>query len=98
MSEARWYPTLVTLADDSHILVVGGAPSNGTTEIYDEATDEAALLAESRAFQRTLHEHGWAALLWPKAYGGRSPAHGSGTRQPSRPTQSDSTAVPRCRR
>jgi len=40
-------------------------------DLYDEGADEAALLAESRAFQRTLHEHGWAALLWPKAYGGR---------------------------
>ena len=44
MSQARWYPTLVTLADDSHILVVGGAPSNDTTEIYDEATDSFAMM------------------------------------------------------
>jgi len=44
MSQARWYPTLVTLADDGHILVVGGAPSNDTTEIYDEATDSFAMM------------------------------------------------------
>jgi Galactose oxidase-like, Early set domain len=44
MSQARWYPTLVTLADDCHILVVGGAPSNNTTEIYDEATDSFAMM------------------------------------------------------
>src|SRR5262245_16223185 len=44
MSQARWYPTLVTLADDCHILVVGGAPSNDTTEIYDEATDSFAMM------------------------------------------------------
>ena len=53
MSEARWYPTLVTLADDSHILVVGGAPSNGTIEIYDEATDSFAMMTgpgSTRAF------------------------------------------------
>jgi hypothetical protein len=45
MSQARWYPTLVTLADDCHILVVGGAPSNDTTEIYDEATDSFAMMS-----------------------------------------------------
>jgi hypothetical protein len=53
MSQARWYPTLVTLADDCHILVVGGAPSNNTTEIYDEASDSFAMMtgpASTRAF------------------------------------------------
>jgi hypothetical protein len=53
MSQARWYPTLVTLADDTHILVVGGAPSNDTTEIYDEATDSFAMMTgpgSTRAF------------------------------------------------
>jgi len=39
--------------------------------IYDDDVDEDAMLAQSRAFQRVLHEHGWAAVLWPKAYGGR---------------------------
>jgi acyl-CoA dehydrogenase len=38
---------------------------------YDEAVDEERLLAESKAWQRTLHEHGWAALTWPTAQGGR---------------------------
>jgi hypothetical protein len=53
MSQARWYPTLVTLADDCHILVVGGAPSNDTTEIYDEASDSFAMMTgpgSTRAF------------------------------------------------
>ncbi|HVP28061.1 MAG TPA: acyl-CoA dehydrogenase family protein [Myxococcota bacterium] len=40
-------------------------------DIYDEDQDEEALLQQSRAFQRTLHAHGWAAVLWPKQYGGR---------------------------
>ena len=55
MSEARWYPTLVTLADDSHILVVGGAPSNGTTEIYDEATDSFAMMTGPGSTRRFLN-------------------------------------------
>jgi alkylation response protein AidB-like acyl-CoA dehydrogenase len=38
---------------------------------YDESVSEARLVAESKAWQRTLHEHGWAALLWPKEWGGR---------------------------
>ncbi len=36
-----------------------------------EQVDDAELLAVSRAWQRTLHQHGWAALLWPSEYGGR---------------------------
>jgi hypothetical protein len=44
MIHARWYPTAVTLGDERHILVVGGAPSNDTAEIYDEFTDSFALV------------------------------------------------------
>ncbi len=43
----------------------------GLADPYDETVDEARLLAESKAWQRTLHEHGWAALTWPEAHGGR---------------------------
>ncbi len=38
---------------------------------YDAAVDEERLLAESKAWQRTLHEHGWAAPTWPEEHGGR---------------------------
>jgi len=38
---------------------------------FDEGVDEQRLLAVSKAWQRTLFEHGWAAPLWPEAYGGR---------------------------
>ncbi len=40
---------------------------------YVETTREAqeAALPGARAWQRTLAEHGWAALLWPEQYGGR---------------------------
>jgi alkylation response protein AidB-like acyl-CoA dehydrogenase len=38
---------------------------------YDETVDEARLVGEAKAWQRTLFEHGWAAILWPKEWGGR---------------------------
>jgi alkylation response protein AidB-like acyl-CoA dehydrogenase len=33
--------------------------------------DAAATLALWRSWQQTLHAHGWAAITWPQAYGGR---------------------------
>ncbi len=53
MTHARWYPTVLTLGDERRILVVGGAPSNHTAEIYDEFADSFSLLtrpASTRAF------------------------------------------------
>ncbi|RIL00118.1 MAG: acyl-CoA dehydrogenase [Proteobacteria bacterium] len=38
---------------------------------FAEDVDEHALLAGSKAWQRTLFENGWGAILWPKEYGGR---------------------------
>jgi acyl-CoA dehydrogenase len=38
---------------------------------FDDDVDEHALLAGSRAWQRTLHENGWGAILWPRDFGGR---------------------------
>ena len=38
---------------------------------YDDSVDEEALVAASKAWQTQLSDAGWAALLWPKAYGGR---------------------------
>ncbi len=39
MTQARWYPTLVTLGDDHRVMVVGGWFSADTAEVYDENTD-----------------------------------------------------------
>jgi Galactose oxidase-like, Early set domain len=39
MTRARWYPTVVSLADGRKILVASGAPETGTVEIYDEVDD-----------------------------------------------------------
>src|SRR5690606_22241354 len=38
---------------------------------FEDGVDEQELLAGQKAWQRTLFEHGWAAVLWPKEYGGR---------------------------
>jgi len=44
MTHARWYPTVVTMSDERRVLAVGGSPSIGTAEIYDELTDTFTLL------------------------------------------------------
>jgi len=38
---------------------------------FGEDVDEEKLLSGSKAWQRTLFENGWGAILWPKEYGGR---------------------------
>jgi alkylation response protein AidB-like acyl-CoA dehydrogenase len=38
---------------------------------FAENVDEEVLLTGSRAWQRTLFENGWGAILWPTEYGGR---------------------------
>jgi len=38
---------------------------------FEDGVDEHELLAGQKAWQRTLFEHGWAAVLWPTEYGGR---------------------------
>lgn len=38
---------------------------------FEDGVDERELLAAQKAWQRTLFEHGWAAVLWPTEYGGR---------------------------
>jgi alkylation response protein AidB-like acyl-CoA dehydrogenase len=37
----------------------------------DDPEQAAEYLRRCRAWQRTLFEHGWAGITWPKAYGGR---------------------------
>lgn len=44
MTHARWYPTVVTMSDERRVLAVGGSPSIGTAEIYDELTDSFTLV------------------------------------------------------
>ncbi len=44
-----------------------------TTLLSTDASREAELahIAAARAWQRTLFDHGWAGITWPKIYGGR---------------------------
>lgn len=44
MTHARWYPTVVTLSDERRVLAVGGRPSIGTAEVYDELSDSFTLV------------------------------------------------------
>ncbi len=37
----------------------------------EDASDEASVLEQAKAWQRKLYESGYAAITWPKAYGGR---------------------------
>ncbi len=39
--------------------------------VEDTAEAQLAALPGARAWQRTLYDHGWAALMWPKEHGGR---------------------------
>jgi hypothetical protein len=39
MTSARWYPTALTLGRTRKVLVVSGAESNDTTDVYDEYTE-----------------------------------------------------------
>lgn len=38
---------------------------------FEDGVDEHELVAGQKAWQRTLFENGWAAVLWPAEYGGR---------------------------
>ena len=48
----------------------GGARSARTHVADDEA--QAAHVAASRRWQRTLYDSGWAGITWPKEFGGRA--------------------------
>lgn len=56
MNHARWYPTVVTLADERRVWVIGGHHSHETSEVYDEITDSFTLVTgpdAERAFPQT---------------------------------------------
>jgi alkylation response protein AidB-like acyl-CoA dehydrogenase len=52
-------------------------PKTGTTADWsrgamaDDDEAERLFLERSRAWQHTLHDHGWAGITWPVAFGGR---------------------------
>jgi alkylation response protein AidB-like acyl-CoA dehydrogenase len=40
-------------------------------DLFAEGQDETAFLRGARAWQATQADHGWAAITWPRQYGGR---------------------------
>ncbi|HZP42732.1 MAG TPA: acyl-CoA dehydrogenase family protein [Candidatus Binatia bacterium] len=54
-----------------HDWLVSNLPPGWGTPAYRTPEDPAAKVAFARAWQRKLHEGGWAGLAWPREYGGR---------------------------
>jgi alkylation response protein AidB-like acyl-CoA dehydrogenase len=70
-------------AEARAFLAAHARPRSGTDRsrlLHHEASPEADAehVRRCRAWQRTLFEHGWAGITWPKAYGGRG---GTGIQQ-----------------
>jgi alkylation response protein AidB-like acyl-CoA dehydrogenase len=55
---------------DAHALPKGH-PDDFSMGLWSGAYDEATYVERCRAWQRTLHDGGWAGITWPKAHGGR---------------------------
>jgi len=47
------------------------APAEPMPQYHKEFVEDEHLVDAHRAWQRTLHAHGWGALTWPETYGGR---------------------------
>jgi alkylation response protein AidB-like acyl-CoA dehydrogenase len=54
-----------------HDWLVANLPAGWGTPGYHGPADPAEKVRFARAWQRKLHEGGWAGLSWPKEYGGR---------------------------
>lgn len=63
-------PTEAAFRAEARAFLVAHMPEKRASA-YDESVDEEALVAASKDWQRQLFDAGWAALLWPEAYGGR---------------------------
>jgi alkylation response protein AidB-like acyl-CoA dehydrogenase len=57
-----------------HDWLVANLPAGWGTAAYRKAEEPAAKVAFARAWQRKLHDGGWAGLSWPREYGGRGAA------------------------
>jgi alkylation response protein AidB-like acyl-CoA dehydrogenase len=44
---------------------------DGMPDYFDDQIDVETYVAHSTAWQKTLYRHGWAAITWPREYGGR---------------------------
>jgi len=48
-----------------------GSPEDFSGGFLEGTADVATHVARARGWQRTLFDHGWAGITWPRAYGGR---------------------------
>ena len=48
-----------------------GGPADFSVGYVEGTIDADEFMARAKAWQRTLVEHGWAGITWPKQYGGR---------------------------
>ncbi|HEX6237366.1 MAG TPA: acyl-CoA dehydrogenase family protein [Acidimicrobiales bacterium] len=48
-----------------------GHPDDFSLGLWSDAYDEDTYLRRCRAWQRRLHDGGWAGITWPREYGGR---------------------------
>ena len=60
-----------TMFHESRAFLEAHAPADPMPQYHKQLLDDAEMLERHRAWQRTLFEHGWGALTWPVAYGGR---------------------------
>lgn len=78
--DLRDSPDEAAFRSEARAFLDAHAPEGGlpTDNYADPDADAAAILEKNRAWQRALHEHGWAALGWPKQFGGqgRGPIEG----------------------
>ena len=64
-------PTEAAFRAEARAFLEAHAPADPMPQYHKQLLDDAEMLERHRAWQRTLFEHGWGALTWPVAYGGR---------------------------
>ncbi len=67
----RLSPTEARFQREVHDWLVANLPAGWGTPAYRKPEEPAEKVRFARAWQRKLHEGGWAGLHWPREYGGR---------------------------
>lgn len=70
--EARFRRELREWLEQSAEEISSPSPTDGVRLLVGQVVDEGAIVARSKAWQRRLHDAGFAAITWPEEYGGRS--------------------------
>jgi alkylation response protein AidB-like acyl-CoA dehydrogenase len=64
-------PQEAAFRDEAREFLDAHVPAEPMPQYHKEFVEDEQLVDRHRAWQRTLHDHGWGALTWPTAYGGR---------------------------